>query len=613
MKVRFEPFGVTTLAEAGATLLQAAQAAGVDIESVCGGRGTCGKCKVIASHGLGEMTKLELRSLRPEEIAKGYRLACQAVIVGDVEVVVPDESRRSRVSILADGVQATLLHDPWVTRVVCQVPEATLENQASDQARLNRIYSALRARPLAARLHALQRLPGALRAAGGQVTLIEVDQQVIDIYPGAGPDKLLGMAFDIGTTTVVGYLLDLETGEQLAVASMMNPQTRYGDDVVSRIEFSTQDAGLGILQDEILGAINHIIAETTTKAHVSIQNIYGVTLVGNTTMQHLMAGISPAALAYAPYVPALTDALCLNAPELGVQAHDGAHVWLLPNIAGWVGADTVGVIMATGLHHHEGIALAIDIGTNGEMALGSRERLLTCSTAAGPAFEGAHLSCGMRAADGAIDTVHFDEGRIVWHAIGDSAPRGICGSGLVDLVAEMLRAGIVNEMGMMITADEWRAERGTSPLADRLLQEGRQRRFELVTADEGAGGRAICMTQRDVRELQLAKGAIRAGIEILLRELHIGADDVTVVYLAGAFGNYIKPASALTIGLMPHFPNAQTIPVGNAAGSGAKMALLSTTAREEAVDILAHTEYLELSGRPDFQECFAEAMAFGTE
>ena len=609
MKIRFEPFGVTTRAEAGTTILQAAQAAGVEIESVCGGRGTCAKCKVIASHGLAEPSSLERRNLSQTELAQGYRLACQALIVDDVEVVVPEESRRARVSILAEGVQGKLVNDPWVRRHQLKVPAPSLENQVGDSERVAALYTAQGLGAFKPTLTALQQLPEAIRALDGSISLIEVDGQVIEITPSNQAQRILGIAFDIGTTTVVGYLMDLETNEQLAVASLLNPQTRYGDDVVSRIEFSAHESGLSTLQAEIINAINTIIGETTARIGATPQDIYGLAFVGNTTMQHLLLGISPVAMAQAPYVPAFAEMRCLRSEELGIRAHQDAHAWILPNIAGWVGADTVGVILATNLQHHQGIALAIDIGTNGEMALGSSKRLLTCSTAAGPAFEGAHLSCGMRAADGAIDVVSID-GDVSWHTIGNAPPRGVCGSGLVDLVAQMLHAGIINESGMMETAETLHKMKTCAPLVRRLGGDGRQRAFELVAASEGAGGRAIYVTQRDIRELQLAKGAIRAGIEILMRELGITASEVQRVYLAGAFGNYIRPASALTIGLIPHFPNAEIVPVGNAAGSGAKMALLSTSAREEAARLVERVEYLELSGRPDFQEQFTEAMIF---
>ncbi|MHB9034329.1 MAG: ASKHA domain-containing protein [Anaerolineae bacterium] len=609
MKIRFEPFGITTVAAAGTTLLQAAQGAGVEVESVCGGKGTCGKCKVIATNGLGALTKLELRSLDENELAQGYRLACQAVITGDVEVVVPEESRRSRVSILAEGVQTTLNDDPWILTRSMHIAEPSLENQIGDAERLAKAYKDAGWGDFNPTLHALQQLPEAIRAHNGNISLVIVDGQVVEIKAGGVPPRIFGMAFDIGTTTVVGYLVDLATRTQIGVASVLNPQTRYGDDVVSRIEYSEQDAGLATLQSVIIGAINSIIAETTARAGVSRQDIYGLTLVGNTTMQHLLLGVSPAALARTPYVPAFADMRCLKATELGIYVHQDAHTWILPNIAGWVGADTVAVILATNLQHHQGVALAIDIGTNGEMALGSEKRLLACSTAAGPAFEGAHLSCGMRAADGAVDTVEINS-EVRWHTIGDAPPRGICGSGLVDLVAEMIKSDVISESGMMASAEELGRDSHKLHLAQRVSGNGRLRSFIVAQAHEGAAGRALAITQRDIRELQLAKGAIRAGVEILLDELGITVADVEYVYLAGAFGNYIKPSSALTIGLIPNFPNAEIVPVGNAAGSGARMALLSESARQEAAELVNHVQYLELSGRPDFQEHFAEAMLF---
>ncbi|MHB1294326.1 MAG: ASKHA domain-containing protein [Anaerolineae bacterium] len=609
MRVRFEPSGVTTEVEAGVTLLQAAIAAGVEIVNVCGGRGTCGKCKVIATHGLSAPNSTELRKLTQEELTLGYRLACQAVIEGNVDVVVPDESRVSRVSILHNGVHGDHTLEPWALRCAVQVQAALLEDQTPDLENVSRAWHAAHGAAFRPTLRVIRDLPKALRAVGGLITAVMVDGEAVRVEGGHGPANLLGIAFDIGTTSVVGYLMDLESGEQLAVSSVLNPQTRYGDDVVTRIDYTTREPeGLQNLQREIVQALNKIIGETTAAAQVSAGDIYAMTVVGNTTMHHLFLGISPAALAQAPYVPAVRSILEYSAEQLGIAICPDAHVWVLPNIAGWVGADTVGVILASGIFRQDELALAIDIGTNGEMAMGSNRRLVTCSTAAGPAFEGAQLSCGMRAADGAIDVVSFD-GDVHWHAIGDAPPRGVCGSGLVDLVAAMLHAGIIDEMGAMQDGDALRSN-GQAKLAERMFRVERHREFHLATAAEGAGGRPVRVTQRDVRELQLAKGAIRAGIEILMKELGIQAADVQRVYLAGAFGNYIRPESALEIGLMPRFPNAEIVPIGNAAGSGAKMALLSLSARNEAADLPARVEYLELSGRPDFQEEFMEAMVF---
>ncbi len=608
MRIRFQPYGVRAEVEREATILQVAQQAGVEIEAVCGGRGTCGKCRVIARGPLGPLTERELHALSPTEIEQGYRLACQAVALGDLDVVIPEESRLSRVSILSAGASEEIELDPWVRRIPLRLAAATLEDQLPDLENAQRAAEASLGRRLKLTLGALQQLPGALRNDGGQLTLIEVDDEVVMAHPGAGPDRLLGVAFDIGTTTIVGYLLDLETGEQLAVASQLNPQTRYGDDVVSRIAHASSPAGLSDLQQAVLGAMQEIIAADTAEIGATPRDVLAVVVVGNTTMQHLLLGIDPTALAQSPYVPAVTPALRLRACELHLGIYPDAAIWLLPNIAGWVGADTVAVILSSRLYQQDELGLAIDIGTNGEMALGSRERLLTCSTAAGPAFEGAQISCGMRAADGAIDRVEIDHD-VRWHAIGEAPPRGVCGSGLVDLVATMLTSGVLHPSGR-IEAPEKLADAGRPALARRIVGAGRSRQLVLVEPNDGAGGRGLTITQRDVRELQLAKGAIRAGIEILMEELGVSHEEVRVVYLAGAFGNYISPQSALTIGLMPAFPNARLEPIGNAAGTGARMALLSRTERENATRVLEHVQYLELSGRPDFQAQFAEAMLF---
>ena len=614
MRVRFKPFGHRVDVMANTSLLEAANAAGVEIEAICGGRGTCGKCRVVVDAGrypdsLSPHTEAERKHLTDAERAQGYRLACQARVLGDVEVTVAEEARITQVSILAEGIGAATAGDPWVRRHHLLVPEATLEEQIADLDNVARVWQAQAKGALRPALCALQQLPRALRECGGRLTALQVDDEIVRFEAGDGPERLLGIAFDIGTTTVVGYLMDLESGEQLAFSSRLNPQTRYGDDVVSRIDYASRaEGGLATLQGIIIEALNEIIADTTAAAAVDAQDILAMTVVGNTTMQHLFLGINPEALATAPYVPVVVDAVCLRASELGIAIYPQAHVWALPNIAGWVGADTVGVLLATGIWQQDELALAIDIGTNGEMAMGSRDRLIACSTAAGPAFEGAHLSCGMRAAAGAIDRVVINE-RVIWHTIGEVPPRGICGSGLVDVVAELLKAGVVNETGLIVEPQTL-ASGGRPTLAERIAQNGRQRAFRLVGEEEGASNRTLWVTQRDVRELQLAKGAIRAGIETLIKELGITHDKVRRVYLAGAFGNYIRPESALGLGLLPRFPNAEIVPVGNAAGVGAKMALLSHTARQRASELRASVEYLELSGRPDFQEMFAEAMVF---
>ncbi|MFO7698118.1 MAG: ASKHA domain-containing protein [Anaerolineae bacterium] len=612
MPVRFHPDATWHASLPGETLLQIAERAGVPIERVCGGRGTCGKCRVVLLEGeLTPLTAAEQRHLSEDELHEGYRLACQALPGNASQVIVriPGESRREAVRVLSSGVSNGLTLDPWVTRHYLEVPSADLEDQTADLDAVQRVWRLSQPDPLALNLDALRQLPSALRADGGRVTLVQVDGTVIRVSAGHATEPLLGMAYDIGTTTVVGYLMDLATGQELAVASELNPQTRHGDNVISRIQYADETPdGLRTLQDEIVGALNRILLANTQAVDRNPEDVLAMTVVGNTTMQHLLLAVSPAHLAQSPYVPAYTGAQCVTAGELGLRADPGAHIWLLPNIAGWVGADTVGVLLSTGIYAEIAPALAIDIGTNGEMAMGSRDRLITCSTAAGPAFEGAHISSGMRASAGAIDTVHI-ETDVLWHTIGDGTPRGVCGSGLVDAISELLRVGVIDTQGR-IQSSEAVAELGYPALAARIQGENRHRTFDLVSASDAGADRPIRLTQRDVRELQLAKGAVRAGIEILMNELGLKPDQVRKVFLAGAFGNYIQPTSALGIGLLPHFMNAELVPVGNAAGSGTRLALLSRRLRTLADELLEHVEYIELSGRPDFQDEFVSAMLF---
>ncbi len=612
MPVRFVPHDTWHDTYDGETVLQAADRAGIAIERVCGGRGTCGKCRVVLEKGtLGAHTEAEMRSLSEEERRNGYRLACQARLESASRVIlsIPDEARHEAVHILASGIDNVRPVDPWVTRYHLSVPAAELEDQTADLDALDRAWRAVESTPLRLSLQALRQLPRALRGANGLVTLNRVDETVIRVESGHNSEPLLGMAYDIGTTTVVGYLMDLSTGEELAVSSELNPQTKHGDNVISRIQYADEVAeGLETLQVEIAGALNRILTATTEELGRQPGDVLAATVVGNTTMQHLLLGVSPSHLARSPYVPAYTGAQRVLAAEIGLRCDPGAHIWLLPNIAGWVGADTVGVLLSTGIYDQDEPALAIDIGTNGEMAMGSRDRLITCSTAAGPAFEGAHISCGMRASAGALDQIAIDND-VRWHAISDGAPRGVCGSGLVDAVSELLRTGVIDGQGRLQSPDTI-ADRGYPALASRVQGENRHRTFDLVLASEGSSGRPVQLTQRDIRELQLAKGAVRAGIEILMTELGLEPQDVRKVFLAGAFGNYIQPESALGIGLLPHFPNAALIPVGNAAGSGARLALLSRRERTLASKLLEHVEYLELSGRPDFQDEFVNAMLF---
>ena len=609
VRVVFRPAGRGVRVPQGVTVAAAANLAGVALEQVCGGKGTCGKCKVrLLSGSLGPVTEAERRHLTPEERASGVRLACQATLLEDATVEVAWAAVAGAVSILVDGVLEPVALDSPVRKDVLQVPPATLDDPLAHYAALQRALPG--ADDLSPGVAALRALPEALREGSGRVTAARWGKRLLAVEPGDTSQVLLGFACDIGTTTVVGYLLDLRTGERLGVASTLNPQTRFGDDVVSRVEMAGRDAaGLEALRSVIVDAINELIGQAAGQAGVAREQVYALAVVGNTAMHHLFLGLNPISLGHSPYVPVVADPLELRAWDVGLRAHPEARLLVLPNIAGFVGADTVGVLLATRLLQSDQVRLAIDIGTNGEMALGTRVRMLACSTAAGPAFEGAQLSHGMRAAAGAIDHVDLRGEEIVVHSIGRGKLRGICGSGVVDAIAALRQLEVIDTTGRLASPDLLAPE-VRRVLAHRLVPHAQGGAFVLAPAEQTATGAPVLLTQRDIRQIQLAKGAIRAGIEIMMKELAVAPEQVAGVALAGAFGNYIRPESALAIGLMPRFPKAEVTPVGNAAGAGAQMALLSREAWREAARIAAQVEYLELSLRKDFPQVFMEAMMF---
>jgi uncharacterized 2Fe-2S/4Fe-4S cluster protein (DUF4445 family) len=417
-----------------------------------------------------------------------------------------------------------------------------------------------------------------------------------------------GMAFDIGTTTIVGYLLDLISGNQVSLSAMMNPQAKFGGDVVSRIlHATTTPDGLKGLQDALIVALNEIIEEVSKKTGVSTEQIYEICAVGNTTMHHLLLGLRPSNLTHFPYRPVIREAFAFPAKEIGISIHPEGQFYLLPLIAGFMGSDTVGVVLSTGLHKSKSINLAIDIGTNGEIVLGNRDRVVAASCAAGPAFEGGQIQYGMSGTSGAIDAVAINNrGQVRIRTIDGFAPLGICGSGLVDAVSEMRRKKIIDQDGRLLN----KGEIGNGDLASRMMKADGQAMFLLCEGRGHSHPKRILITQKDIRQLQLAKSAIWAGIQILARTIGIQLKEINEVFLAGAFGNYVKPKSAIHIGLLPCFEKTKITPVGNAAGTGAKMALLSLKERDEANRIAQKIEYIELANHPDFQNEFIKGMAF---
>ncbi len=418
------------------------------------------------------------------------------------------------------------------------------------------------------------------------------------------------MAFDIGTTTIAGSLIDLKKAEVLAVAAITNPQNAYGADVISRITHASESReNLQQLQDKVIEAANSIIKDLLKQTKVARDRIYEVTAVGNTTMSHLFMGVDPTYLAPAPFVPAYSRALEVEASALGLNINPAGRVIFLPNIAGYVGSDTVGVILATDMDKRTENCAAIDIGTNGELVLAANGRLMACSTAAGPAFEGAQIKHGMRAASGAIELVNYEDGEIKLSMIDDAPACGICGSGLIDSIAALVNAGLIESSGRFVNPED-NPEKVPEQFKDRLRKGTNGYEFVLVAAEDSDTGEDIVLSQGDVRELQLAKGAIYAGLMILLKEAGISKDDLDQILLAGAFGNYVRKESALTIGLLPQLPPEKIIAVGNAAGDGARMALASKSVRDRAKALPEKVEHLELSTRMDFQDIFVDAMSF---
>ena len=580
--------------EADATFLELAQRAGISLPSLCGGRGKCAKCRCHPQGPSSEPTPLERELLTDEELSRGIRLGCQARPRGDVTLEIEEE-----VLDKGDYVEVAVTPDPSVRKVYLTLPVPALHDDLAD---IERIRNAL-GRPVAVSLEVLRRLPGLLREGEFRITATLLDhagsEELLAVEPGDQRDGAYGLAFDIGTTTVAGYLVDLQTGKEIARSARLNGQQPWGADVISRASHAMEQRdGLQALQAAVAGTLNQIIEDCC--GGVDRGQIYAATVVGNAVMHHLALGISPASIAVSPYVAAIRDGLSLRAAEVGLYLPN-ARVDFLPLIGAYVGSDTLGVILATGLDESPEIQLAVDIGTNGEMALGSRERLLACSAPAGPAFEGGEIRYGMRATTGAIDRVRIGDDVDIW-TIGEAAPRGICGSGLIDALAQMVQRGIVDPRGRLLPRPQLEG-RLPAKVLDRITD--RDRSWEFVLSWEPY----VAVSQQDVRQLQLAKGTILCGIRVLMDELGIQADQIRRVLLAGAFGNFIDKRSALGIALLPSEIPAERIQgVGNAAGQGSRMSLLSGKIRARAEAVARRVEYFELSKHPRFEEIFVESL-----
>jgi uncharacterized 2Fe-2S/4Fe-4S cluster protein (DUF4445 family) len=605
VRVRFKPLDEVTEVERGTSVLKAAFQAGLRLDAECGGMGRCGKCRVMVTKGVSSITPKEREYLTPYDIENKIRLACQANVQASTVVSILS-TPSAKDQILEAGVSRTVAFDPAIKKHFLDLDKTDLKNEKPLDQLIRGFLEQTGIRRPILDFSCLKKLPLVLQNNTGGVTALLQGRQVLGFEAGDTRDRIYGLAVDVGTTTVVGYLFDLGSGNLVGVNSALNSQASYGSDVVSRIEHAIQNPeGLEQLKAEVVATINRIIEKLCDLKNISNREIYSLYLVGNTPMSHLFWGISPCFLARFPYNPLTVKALGVSAGDTDVQMNPLGRVFSLPLISGFIGSDTVAVILSTGLHKSRLPRMAIDIGTNGEIVLTDGKAMVACSCAAGPAFEGAHIQCGMRGTSGAIDRVYLSDGEIRYHVIDEVPPKGICGSGLVDAVKVMLTAGLLNNNGKLLDR-----EAVANPRLARLIRREKYAQLALTGEHKPIGGEAVVVTRKDISELQLAKGAMRAGINILMDKLGLRESDIREVYLAGGFGNYVNPASAVTIGLLPVFPNAKITPVGNAAGSGAKMALLSTRAYKEAVKIAERVEHVELANIPQFQQEFAKGVLF---
>jgi uncharacterized 2Fe-2S/4Fe-4S cluster protein (DUF4445 family) len=627
IKVRVKPSGIELPIESSLTLLENLQKQGIFVESDCGGKGTCGKCRVRFIKGVPPPSESDNRHLSESDIAEGWRLACQAKVSEECEVLVPPGSREEHAPILCAGRAGRIEIDPETRKIFLELQPQTLEHPIGD---VDLIVEALGMGNLHIDPESLDELSHLLRRAKHRVTVTVAHGEISKVESGDTTARNFGLAIDIGTSTLVVSLIDLNSGEEKAVSARLNPQRPFGADVISRIQFCRENPG-GIFQlwHVLMEELSQMVREVSRKAGVKLSDISEAIVVGNPTMQHLFLCIDPCYIGELPYAPVVTRKVRLQSSAILGPSLGPFPAQTPPNLSGFIGSDIVGGIISQGLLESDEIQLLIDLGTNAEIVLGNRERLLACNAAAGPAFEGAKIECGMIALKGAIDRVWFDEedveaasfGRspragsparagqdaasaedVRVHVIGDATPKGICGSGLVDAVACFLDLGILEPSGKMASPAAL-PETLSPKIGKRVRKDGKEIRFHLSTK--------VYVSQRDIRELQVAKAAVAAGIEILTKKMGIETSQIARVMIAGAFGSYVNPVSARRIGLIPNLPLDRVVSVGNSALEGAKMYLLSRRVRDVADRIRDIVELHELSAEEDFRDVFVSKIPFG--
>jgi uncharacterized 2Fe-2S/4Fe-4S cluster protein (DUF4445 family) len=601
----FQPSGTRVRVPPGVTVFDAASWNGIAIDSTCGGHGTCKKCKIQVTEGSVPASPLDARAFSPDELRAGWRLACRALASTSLQVDVPPLVTRPKAATVGVGRQVILR--PAAQKRYLELAEPSLSDQRTD---LERVVAGLDDLEVRVDLPVLRTLRQVLRAADFRVTAVIVDDVLIDLQPGDTTGRLYGIAFDLGTTTVVATLLDLTTGTPLAVASMLSKQQPFGADVITRISAVMMDpAALGTLARLAHETLAELAAEVCAEAGLQPGEVIEVAIAGNATMTHIALGIDPEPLGVAPFIMSTRLLPELLAADFELPVHPRARAFCFPAFGAYVGGDITSGLLASGMDRDSRTRLFIDIGTNCEIVLGNREWLLATAAPAGPAFEGAAIRCGMRAADGAIEVISMTPQELTMQVIGDTEPAGLCGSGLVDAVASLVAVGLLDRSGRFVPEEQ--AAVLAPGLAARLTMIGQERVFILHWQGEpGDVGNSIYLSQRDVRELQFAKAAIATGWNILLEEAGLAPGDVQQVLLAGSFGSYLSPANAIRIGLVPRLPTLRVVSAGNVAGEGAKMALLSVRERAGALALLQEVRYVELSDRADFNDAFVDQLSF---
>jgi len=622
--VIFQPSGRRGEILEGRTVIEASRELGVEIESVCGELKVCGKCKIKVEEGFferyGISSRLEHLSpfaeeekefINEAEKAQGYRLGCAARILGDVLIFVPEESRAQKQVVRKAATERSIELKPAIVLHHVELSPPSFHDPLGDFERLKEALTKQCGLPaLSIDYQTLLRLPQTLRQGNWKVTVTTwMEREILDVRPGKILDTY-GLAIDVGTTTVAGYLCNLRNGKVIATHSMMNPQVTYGEDVMSRITYAMThpENGLETMHLAIVEGLNRMIQAITEECSLSPEDLLELTIVGNTAMHHLLLKINPEYVGVAPFPPVIHRSMDIKARDIGIKVHPAANVHILPIEAGFVGADNVGVLIAEEPYNQDENILIIDIGTNGELVMGNRKILLSSSCATGPALEGAHIKFGMRASSGAIERIQIDPqtlevnykviGQEEWHAdLKIMTARGICGSGIIDGMAELYRAGIIDRSG------RFRKEKVQSPRF--RISDGRAE-FVIAWKDETSIGKDITITQQDVRNVQLAKGALYTGAKLMMKRL--GIEKLDKVILAGAFGSYIDTKEAMILGMFPDCDLKNVYAVGNAAGDGARIALLNRSKRIEADEIARKVNYIELTIEESFQKEFMESM-----